>query len=100
MNGARHSLALELPALAEFTGFSNIETTMIFRHAAREQKSEATVKLQAYVEVAPKTEQLQEKQQAESFKLPEDEWGNPIYQSAIESPQNLPQEAEIENLQF
>jgi len=90
MNGARHSLALELSALAEFMGYSNIETTMIFQHAAREQKIEATVKLQAYVEAAPKTEQLQEKQQAESFKLPEDEWGNSIYQSAIESPQNFP----------
>jgi hypothetical protein len=73
---------------------------MIYAHAAREQKIEATVKLQAYFEAARNAKQLQEKQEAENLKSPEEEWGNPIYQSEIESPQNPPQEAEIENLPF
>jgi hypothetical protein len=52
------------------------------------------------VEAARKAKELQAKQVAERFKPPEDEWGNPIYESAGESPQNPPQEAEIENLPF
>ena len=74
--------------LAEFMGRSNVRTTMIYAHAAREQKIEATVKLQAYVEAARSAKQLQEKQEAENLKSPEEEWGNPIYQSEIESSQN------------
>jgi len=99
--GTRHSQAgTELPVLAELMGHSNIQTTMIYVHAARKRKIEATAKLQAYVEAARKAKELQEKQAAESFKPPEDEWGNPIYESEGESPQNPPQEAESENLPF
>jgi len=47
-----------------------------------------------------KAKELQEKQKAESFKPPEVEWGNPIYESEGESPQYPPQEAEIEDLPF
>jgi len=68
------------------------------RPNARKQKIEAAAKLQAYVEAAHKAKELQEKQQAESFKPPVDEWGNPIYQTEDESPQNPPREAEIEVL--
>jgi len=89
-----------LPVLAELMGHSNIQTTMIYVHAARKQKIEATAKLQAYVEAARKAKELQEKQEAESFKPPEDEWGNPIYESEGESPRNPRHEAENENLQF
>ena len=99
--GTRHSQAgTELPVLAEPMGHAEIQTTMIYVHAARKQKIEATAKLQAYVEAARKAKELQAKQAAESFKPPEDEWGNPIYESEGESPQNPPQEAEIENLPF
>jgi integrase len=99
--GTRHSQAgTELPVLAELMGHSNIQTTMIYVHAARKQKIEATAKLQAYVEAARKAKTLQEKHEAKSFKPPEDEWGNPIYESEAESPQNPPQEAENGNLPF
>jgi hypothetical protein len=81
-------------------GHANIQTTMIYVHAARKQKIEATARLQAFVEAARKAKQLQEKQEVESLKPPEDEWGNPIYESEAESPQNHPQEPEIENLPF
>jgi integrase len=97
--GTRHSQAgTELPVLAELMGHSNIQTTMIYVHAARKQKIEATAKLQAFVEAARKAKQLQEREEAESFKPPEDEWGNPIYENEAKSPQNTPQEPEIENL--
>jgi integrase len=100
--GTRHSQAgTELPVLAELMGHSNIQTTMIYVPAARKQKIEATAKLQAaFVEAARKAKQLQEREEAESFKPPEDEWGNPIYESEGESPQNPPHEAENENLPF
>jgi integrase len=99
--GTRHSQAgTELPVLAELMGHAEIQTTMIYVHAARKQKIEATAKLQAYVEAARKAKQLQEKKEAESWKPPEDEWGNAIYESEGEPPQNPPQEAEIEKLPF
>ena len=99
--GTRHSQAgTELPVLAELMGHANIQTTMIYVHAARKQKIEATAKLQAYVEAARKAKTLQEKHEAESFKPREDEWGYPIYESEAESPQNPPQEAKDENLPF
>jgi len=81
-------------------GHANIQKTMIYVHAARKQKIEATAKLQAFVEAARKAKQLQEREEAESFKPPEDEWGNPIYENEAKSPQNPPQEPEIENLPF
>jgi len=84
--------------LAELMGHSEIQTTMIYVHAARKQKIEATAKLQAYVDAARKAKELQEKQQEESFKPPVDEWGNPIYEGEDKSPQNPPREAEIEVL--
>jgi hypothetical protein len=43
---------------------------------------------------------LQEREEAKSYKPPEDERGNPIYESEDKSPQNPPQEPEIENLPF
>jgi hypothetical protein len=86
--------------LAEFMGRANVRTTMIYVHAARKQKIEATVKLQACVEAAWDAKQLQEKQEAENLKSSEEEWGNPIYESEGKPPQNPPQEAEIENLPF
>jgi len=99
--GTRHSQAgTELPVLAELMGHANIQTTMIYVHAARKQKIEATAKLQAFVEAARKAKQLQEKEETESVKLPVDEWGNPIYEDEARSPQNPPQEPEIENLPF
>ena len=99
--GTRHAQAgTELPVLAELMGHANIQTTMIYVHAARKQKIEATARLQAFVEAARKAKQLQKKQEVESLKPPEDEWGNPIYESEAESPQNPPQEREIENLPF
>jgi len=52
------------------------------------------------MEAARRAKQLQEEREAESWKPPEDEWGNPIYESEGESPQNHPQEAEIEDLPF
>ena len=99
--GTRHSQAgTELPVLAELMGHANIQKTMIYVHAARKQKIEATAKLQAFVEAARKAKQLREREEAESFKPPEDEWGNPIYENEAKSPQNPPQEPEIENLPF
>jgi integrase len=83
-----------LPVLAELMGHAEIPTTMIYVHAARKQKIEATAKLQAYVEAARKAKESQAKQAAERFEPPEDEWGNPIYESEDESPQNPTQEAE------
>ena len=96
----RSQAGTELPVLSELMGHSNIQTTMIYVHAARKQKIEATAKLQAYVEAARKAKTLQGKHEAESFKPPEDEWGNPIYESEGESPQNPPHEAENEDLPF
>ena len=99
--GTRHSQAgTELPVLAELMGHSNIQTTMIYVHAARKQKIEATAKLQAYVEAARRAKQLQEEQEAEELKPKEDEWGVPIVESEERSPQNPPQSEEIENLPF
>ena len=99
--GTRHSQAgTELPVLAELMGHSNIQTTMIYVHAARKQKIEATAKLQAYVEAARRAKQLQEEQDAEDLKPKEDEWGVPIVEVEESSPQNPPQGKEIENLQF
>jgi integrase len=99
--GTRHSQAgTELPVLAELMGHANIQTTMIYVHAARKQKIEATTKLQAFVEAARRAKQLQEEQEAESWKPKEDEWGMPIMEVEESSPQNHPQGVEIENLQF
>jgi integrase len=99
--GTRHSQAgTELPVLAELMGHSNIQTTMIYVHAARKQKIEATAKLQAFVDSARKAKQLQEEREAEELKPKEDEWGVPIVESEERSPQNPPQSEEIENLPF
>jgi integrase len=99
--GTRHSQAgTELPVLAELMGHAEIQTTMLYVHAARKQKIEATARLQAYVEAARKAKQLQEERKAESWKVPEDEWGNPIYENEPRSPQNPTQEAEPPDLQF
>jgi integrase len=99
--GTRHSQAgTELPVLAELMGHSNIQTTMIYVHAARKQKIEATARLQAYVEAARKAKQLKEEREAEDLKPKEDEWGMPIVEIEESSPQNPPQEAEIEDLPF
>ena len=61
--------------LAELMGHAEIQTTMIYVHAARKQKIEATAKLQAYVEAARRAKQLQEEREAEDWKPKEDEWG-------------------------
>ena len=99
--GTRHSQAgTELPVLAELMGHANIQTTMIYVHAARKQKIEATAKLQAYVEAARRAKQLQAEEEAESLKPKEDEWGMPIVEVEESSPQNPPHGAETENLQF
>jgi hypothetical protein len=99
--GTRHSQAgTELPVLAELMGHANIQTTMIYVHAARKQKIEATAKLQAYVEAARRAKQLQAEEEAESLKPKEDEWGMPIVEVEESSPQNPPHEAEIEDLPF
>jgi len=99
--GTRHSQAgTELPVLAELMGHSNIQTTMIYVHAARKQKIEVTVRLQAYVEAARSAKQLQEEREAEDLKPKEDEWGMTIPESEESSPQNPPHEAESENLPF
>ena len=99
--GTRHSQAgTELPVLAELMGHANIQTTMIYVHAARKQKMEAMAKLQAFVEAARKTKQLQEKEEAESLKPPVDERGNLIYEDEAGSPQNPPQEPKIDDLPF
>jgi integrase len=75
--GTRHSQAgTELPVLAELMGHSNIQTTMIYVHAARKQKIEATAKLHAFVEAARKAKQMQE-EDAQKWKPVEGEWGNP-----------------------
>jgi hypothetical protein len=99
--GTRHSqVGTELPVLAELMGHSEIQTTMIYVHAARKQKIEAMARLQAYVEAARKAKQLQDKKGAESWKPPEDEWGDAIYENEPQSPQNPPQEAEPPDLRF
>jgi integrase len=99
--GTRHAQAgTELPVLAELMGHAEIQTTMIYVHASKKMKIEATEKLQAYVEAAKKAKKLQEEQEAESCKPMEDEWGVPIYESDASSPQNPPQDEEIENLPF
>jgi integrase len=99
--GTKHSQAgTELPVLAELMGHSNIQTTMIYVHAARKQKIEATAKLQAYVEAARRAKQLQEEREAGDWKPKEDEWGVPIPECEESSPQNPPHGAETENLQF
>jgi integrase len=99
--GTRHSQAgTELPVLAELMGHANIQTTMIYVHAARKQKIEATAKLQAYVEAARRAKQLQEEREAEDWKPKEDEWGVPILESEASSPQKSPHGAEPENLPF
>ena len=99
--GTRHSQAgTELPVLAELMGHSNIQTTMIYVHAARKQKIEATAKLQAYVETARRAKQLQEEREAESWGPKEDELGIPIYESEKESPQTPPQLAEFPDFPF
>ncbi len=96
--GTRHSQAgTELPVLAELMGHANIQTTMIYVHAARKQKIEATAKLQASVEAARRAKQLQEEREAEELKPKEDEWGVPIVESEERSPQNPPQGEEIED---
>jgi integrase len=99
--GTRHSQGgTELPVLAELMGHANTQTTMIYVHAARKQKIEATAKLQAFVEAARRAKQLQEEQEAENWKPKEDEWGVPIMEVEESSPRNPPQGVEIENLQF
>lgn len=95
--GTRHSQAgTELPVLAELMGHANIQKTMIYVHAARKQKIEATAKLQAYVEAARRATQLQEAREAEAWRPKEDEWGVPIPDSEDDSPQNYPQEPDSE----
>ena len=99
--GTRHAQAgTELPVLAELMGHAEIQTTMIYVHASKKMKIEATEKLQAYVEAAKKAKKLQEEQEAESCKPMEDEWGVPIYESDASSSQKSPQDKEIENLPF
>ena len=99
--GTRRSKAgTELPVRAELMGHSSIQTTMIYVHAARKQKIEATAKLQAYVEAARRAKQLQEERQAEDWKPKEDEWGVPMPEDEERSPQNSPHGAGTENLPF
>lgn len=86
--------------LAELMGHANIQTTMIYVHAARKQKIEATAKLQAYVEAARRAKQLPEERKAEDWKPKEDEWGVRIMEVEESSPQNPPQGVEIEDLPF
>lgn len=97
--GTRHAQAgTELPVLAELMGHAEIQTTMIYVHASKKMKIEATEKLQAYVEAAKKAKELQ-KEEAQSCKPVEDEWGVPIkdenggfvYESEARYPQNPPQ---------
>ena len=73
---------------------------MIYVHAARKQKIDATAKLQAYVEAARRAKQLQEEQEAEDLKPKEDEWVVPIVEVEASSPQNPPQGKDIENFPF
>ena len=63
---------------AELMGHSNTQTTRIYVRAARMQKTEATAKLQAFVEAARIAKQLQDEGEAESLKPPEDGWEIPI----------------------
>jgi hypothetical protein len=87
-----------LPVLAELMGHAEIQTTMIYVHASKKMKIEATEKLQAYVEAAKKAKELQ-KEETQSCKPVEDEWGVPIkdengafvYESEARYPQNPPQ---------
>jgi hypothetical protein len=81
-------------------GHSSIQTTMIYVHAARKQKIEATAKPQAYVEAARRAKQLQEEREAEDWKPKEDEWGVPMPEDEERSPQNSPHGAGTENLPF
>ena len=95
--GTRHAQAgTELPVLAELMGHAEIQTTMIYVHASKKMKIEATEKLQAYVEAAKKAKKLQEEQEAESCKPLEDEWGIPIYEGDASSPQFPPQSGNSE----
>jgi hypothetical protein len=97
----RHAQAgTELPVLAELMGHAKIQTTMIYVHASKKMKIEAAEKLQAYVETAREAKELQEEQEAESCKPMEDEWDVPIYENDASSPQNPPQDEEIENFPF
>jgi integrase len=90
--GTRHAQAgTELPVLAELMGHSSIQTTMIYVHSSKKMKIEATERLQAYVEAARRAKQLQEEEEAESWKPMEDEWGNPIYEDDASSPQKSTQ---------
>ena len=98
--GTRHSQAgTELPVLAELMGHVNIQTTMIYVHAARKQKIEATARLQAFVEAARRGKQLQEEREAEELKPKEDEWGVPIMECEESSPQKSPHLAEVVHYQ-
>jgi hypothetical protein len=95
--GTRHAQAgTELPVLAELMGHSSIQTTMIYVHCSKKMKIEATEKLQAYVEAARRAKQLQEEEEAESWKPMEDEWGNPIYEGDAGSPQKSTQPAKLD----
>ena len=99
--GTRHSQAgTELLVRAELMGQWNIQTSMTCVHAARKRKIEATAKLQAFVETARKAKQMQEDEDAQQWKPPEDECGNPIYESEERSPQNPPQSEAPEDLPF
>jgi len=99
--GTRHSQAgTELPVLAELMGRSNIQTTMIYVHAARKQKIEATARLQAYVGAARRAKRLRAEEKVESSKPIDDKWGLPIVEVEESSPQKSAQEAEIEDLPF
>ena len=68
--------AVDLVTLAALLGHADVTMTMKCVHVQREQKIAAVDKLEKYVALAKK---FKESREAEEWRLPEDEWGNPIY---------------------
>ena len=67
---------VDLPNLAALLGHTDVTMTMKSVHVQKEQKIAAVNKLAKYVALAKK---FKESQEAEDWRVPEDEWGRPIY---------------------
>ena len=80
----------DLPTLADLLGHSDISTTMRYVHPAKQQKVAAVERLEKYVNMARRFQDMQEEPKY-------DEWGMPIDESR---PQNPPQVVEIPDLTF
>lgn len=65
-----------LPILAALLGHTDVTMTMKYVHVLKEQKIAAVDKLAKYVHVATK---FKESQEADDWRLPEDEWGVPTH---------------------